>query len=79
MWKLPLENVTLSPAAMTSFEGMNWLSAPKRWSLRIAAGGGPCSPRNTVYVVAVVAALVERAGIAAPGTASAAHRDARDQ
>src|SRR6476619_3552778 len=42
---------------------------PKSLSFRIAAGGGPCSPRNTVYVVASAA---ERAGIAAPGTASAA-------
>ena len=69
VWNVPLENVTLSPAVITSFDGMNWLMLPKSLSFRIAAGGGPCSPRNTVYVVASAA---ERAGIAAPGTASAA-------
>ena len=49
VWNVALENVTLSPAAMVSVDGMNWLRTmgyflnPPWISL--------CSPRNTVNVL----------------------------
>ncbi len=67
VWNDALENVTLSPAAITSREGRNWFTAP--YTCRSAGScGGPFSPRYTVYRDAVE---VERAGIAAPVRASA--------
>ena len=46
VWNELLENVTLSPAAITSFDGRNWLIVPGIF-LRLA-GGGANSPRYTV-------------------------------
>ena len=48
VWKVALENVTLSPAAMVSVEGMNWLR--RTGNFRNPPGISLCSPRNTVYV-----------------------------
>ena len=42
-WNDALENVTLSPAAIVTFPGRNWLIVPGTF-LRLA-GGGANSPR----------------------------------
>src|ERR1044072_125383 len=48
-WKVGPEKGTLSPAAMVSVEGMNWLR--RTGNFRNPPGISLCSPRNTVYVL----------------------------
>src|SRR5262245_55709491 len=52
VWKLALENATLSPATIVTFPGKNESSVAP---FGVPAGGGACSPRKTVNVFAAAA------------------------
>jgi hypothetical protein len=53
VWKIALENVTVSPATIVTFPGKNWFSvAPFGTPVTPGHGApkphGTCSPRNTL-------------------------------